>query len=121
MLMMKRLIFTVITFLIAVSFGLSYAGNAMKGFEIFKDTKLGTNGKSCYSCHYKGSGIDGRKTGFTIMGKKQATIEEAANFCIQMALKGKPLKTDSDKMKDLVSYLKTLTGKKFKKRVIKGC
>ncbi len=117
----KSVVLVLIALFIASTFSLSFGGDVMKGVEVFKDTNLGTNGKSCYSCHYKGSGIDGRKTEFTIMGKKKASIEDAVNFCIEVALKGKPLPKDSQKMQDLVSYLKTLTGKKYKRKVIKGC
>ncbi len=55
------------------------------------------------------------------MGKKQATIEDAINFCIQNALKGQALSKDSPKMKDLAAYLKTLKGEKRKRKRIKGC
>lgn len=110
--MRKGLIMTVIALLVTITFGISFAGSLMKGVEIFKDKTLGTNGNSCNTCHPRGSGINGKKASFTIMGKKQSTIEDAVNFCIKNALQGKPLKKDSEKMKDLVSYLKTLTGKK---------
>jgi cytochrome c len=116
--------FLIIIFLLLFAFTASEiasAGNVMKGFELFKDSSLGTNGKSCNECHPKGSGIDGRKKSFTIMGKEQSSIEDAVNFCIQNALKGESLDKDSEKMENIVSYLKTLKGKIRKKKVIKGC
>lgn len=95
-------------------------GNVERGKALFNDPSLGTNGKTCNYCHPDGAQINGQKSSYTIMGKKLDSIEDAVNLCIKMALKGKPLPKDSQKMKDLVAYLKTLKGKK-KKRIIRGC
>ena len=82
-----------------------------KGRALFNDKGLGSNGKTCNTCHAGGRDIDGSKETFTILGSQQESIEDAVNFCIKMALNGAPLEKDSAKMKDLVSYLKTLKGK----------
>jgi len=95
-------------------------GSVERGKALFNDPSLGTNGKSCNSCHPNGARIDGRKKNYRIMGNKLGSIEDAANFCIKMALKGTPLAKDSQKMKDLSAYLRTLKGKK-KRRIIRGC
>lgn len=118
---MKRLhLLLLILIVIFLSFSLAFAG-VLEGKRLFNDTTLGTNGKSCNSCHPNGSGINGKKQAYTIMGQKLGSVEDAINFCVKMALKGTALKKDSQKMKDLSSYVKTLTGKKRKRKIIKGC
>jgi cytochrome c len=118
---MKKLSFLIST-VVLIIIGIAFAGGDIeKGKKLFSDPSLGTNGKSCESCHPKGRGINGQKSTFTIMGKKQKTLEEAINFCIEMALKGKPLPKDSEKMQNLATYLRTLdVGRKVRKR-IEGC
>jgi len=67
------------------------------------------------------------------MGKKQKSLEEAVNFCIENALKGKAINPKSEQMKDIVAYIKSLKGAKMdkempmkkempkKKKAIEGC
>ena len=117
---MKGFSLLIVLLIIPLSFSLTFAG-VLDGKKLFNDTTLGTNGKSCNSCHPDGSGINGKKSSYTIMGRKFGSLEDAINFCIKMALKGKELKKDSTKMKDLSTYVKTLTGKKRKRKIIKGC
>ncbi len=92
--------------------GMAHAGDVKKGNILFNDGNLGTNGKSCNSCHSGGKDIDGSKKTFSILGSEQDSLEDAVNFCIEMALSGKPLEKDSEKMGNMVSYLKTLKAKK---------
>lgn len=86
-----------------------------RGKTLFNDPKFAgaTSGKSCNSCHPDGKGVEnaGAKKEFTIMGKKQNSIEEAVNFCIENAIKGKAIDPKSEQMKDMVAYIKSL-GKK---------
>ncbi len=120
--MKKSAVLVVISALIALTVTVAFAaGNIEKGKALFNDTSLGTNGKSCNTCHPDGSGINGQKGSFKIMSTKLATVEDAVNFCIEKALRGKPLPKDSQKMKDIVSYIKILDGKKKRKKIIKGC
>ncbi len=119
---MKVMRFVVLA--VAVLFAVTVAfagGNVDRGKALFNDPSLGTNGKTCNYCHPDGAQINGQKSSYTIMGTKLDSIEDAANFCIKMALKGKPLAKNSKKMQDLAAYLKTLKGKKKKKRIIRGC
>ena len=88
------------------------AGDVEKGKALFNDTKFAgaTSGKSCNTCHPGGKGLEmaaGKKE-FNIMGKKQNSLEEAVNFCIENANKGKPIDTASNQMKDIVAYIKSL-------------
>ena len=90
-------------------------GDMAKGKALFNDIKFagGTAGKSCNSCHPDGKGLEksaGKKE-FTIMGKKQKSLEEAINFCIVNANKGKEIDTKSADMANVVTYIKSLKEK----------
>jgi cytochrome c len=97
------------------------SGNIEKGMTLFNDTKFAgaTSGKSCNSCHPDGKGLEKAedKKEFNIMGKKQSSLEEAVNFCIEMAIKGKAIDTKSDQMMDIVAYIKSLKGKMIEKEM----
>jgi cytochrome c len=84
-----------------------------RGKALFMDKNFAGGIKECNSCHPNGKGLEkaGTKKKFKIMGKRQNSLEEAVNFCIVNANKGKAIKEDSDEMKDIVSYIKSL-GKK---------
>lgn len=101
------------------------AGNVEKGKALFNDPKLGSSGKSCNSCHPDGKGLEqaGTKKEFSVMGKSQKSLEEAVNFCIEMALKGKAIDPKGSDMADIVAYIKSLSGKAApkKKKAIEGC
>jgi len=79
--------------------------SAQRGEELFNSTKLGTNGKSCATCHPKGQKLT-----------KAARYDEAKlvsiiNGCVENALAGNPLPKDSPEMTSLVMYLRTLAPK----------
>lgn len=78
----------------------SEVGDVARGKQLFADPKLGgsTNDKSCNTCHPDGKGLE--KTG--------VNIESTIQACIQKALEGKPLATDSQELKDLVAYIASL-------------
>ncbi|MCL5022709.1 MAG: hypothetical protein M1497_04975 [Nitrospirae bacterium] len=86
------------------------AGNAAKGKALFDDPKAFGGDKACSACHPDGKGLEqaGGKKEFHIMGKTQKSIEEAVNFCIENASKGKAIDPNSAQMKDLVAYIKSL-------------
>ena len=90
----------------------SMTGDVEKGKALFNDKNLGHGkaGKSCDSCHPEGRGVEaaGEKKKFNIMGKKQNSLEEAVNFCIVNALKGTAIDSNSQDMKDIVYYIKSL-------------
>ena len=87
-------------------------GDMEKGKALFNDTAFAgaTSGKSCNTCHPGGSGLENAvdKEAFNIMGKTQNSLEEAVNYCIVMAIKGKAIDTKSDQMKDIVAYIRSL-------------
>lgn len=95
----------------AVSFALE--GSVKKGKEHFTNPEFAGGRKACNACHPGGRGLEkaGTKTKFRIMGKTQNSLVEAVNFCIVNANKGKAIPEDSQEMKDIVAYIKSL-GKK---------
>ncbi len=90
----------------------AFAADVARGKALFNDVKFagGTAGKSCNSCHPNGKGLEnsGEKREFSIMGKKQMGLEEAVNFCIVNANKGKAIEPKSEQMKNIVAYIKSL-------------
>ncbi len=95
-----------------------------KGKSLFNDTKLGKTGKSCNSCH-PGGDTSGRETmGMKIPSLKGAaatypkynkrakrviTLSQINNMMINMVLKGKPLKLESDEAITLAAYVTSLS------------
>lgn len=81
-----------------------------RGKTLFNDSKAFGGQKACNECHPNGKGLEkaGEKKEFKIMGKTQKSLEEAVNFCIENASKGKAIDAKSDKMKDIVAYIKSL-------------
>lgn len=84
-----------------------------RGKALFNDPKAFGGQKACSECHPNGKGLEqsGEKKEFKIMGKTQKSLEEAVNFCIENASKGKAIDAKSDKMKDVVAYIKSLKPK----------
>jgi cytochrome c len=86
------------------------AGNVEKGKALFNDPKFAGGTKACNECHLGGKGLEksGMKKEFNIGGDKQMGIEEAANYCIVHANKGKAIDPKSQEMKGIVAYIKSL-------------
>jgi cytochrome c len=120
---LKVLLFSLLAFSLVSSFAFA-AGDVEKGKAMFNDPKLGTNNSTCATCHPGGKGLE--KAGEK--GKKQwktpggvlNSLEDAINMCITMALKGKALDKDSQKMKDMVAYIKSIGGKAPMKKQAPG-
>lgn len=111
---MKKKAFMLIG-LAAVVFSFTFA-SAMnhtaeeRGKVHFNNPLFADGKKSCSTCHFNGRGLKdaGTKNVFSIMGGKQASLEEVINVCIVNANKGNPLDTNSTEMKELATYIKSL-------------
>lgn len=81
-----------------------------RGKTLFNDPKFTGGSKACNECHPNGKGLEKSpdKKEFNIMGKTQKSLQEAVNFCIVNANKGKAIDEKSDQMKDIVAYIKSL-------------
>lgn len=117
---------------IGLTFSISLAMKHLpeeRGKLLFNDPKFAGGVKSCNECHPNGKGLEkaADKKEFKIMGKSQKSLEEAVNYCIVEANKGKAIDVKSDQMKDMVAYIKTLKAKdkavegKPKKKKPEGC
>lgn len=75
------------------------------GQTLFESTALGSNGKSCASCHPGGKGLA------EIGAYDDPMLKEMINFCIRDALKGKMLALESQELDSMLLYLRTLSQK----------
>jgi cytochrome c len=86
-------------------------GDVAKGKALFEDTGLGTNGKSCASCHPGGEGLAGVAAEYPVKDPETGETRELSdtiNACITANLEGKALDPQSSEMKSLEAYLNTL-------------
>jgi cytochrome c553 len=103
---MKALKISLVSIFVVVGLISSFAfaaGDVTKGRVLFNDTKLGTAGKSCNSCHPDGKGLD--------KAADRKDLAKIINTCIENALQGKPIDPKSAEMADLITYIKSLRGK----------
>ena len=110
-----------ITALIVLSTNAFAEGDVKRGKTLFNDPKLSGSsfGVSCNTCHPKGKGLENSgaadKRSWSSCAGEQKSLEDSINTCILMANKGQPLELNSQEMKDLIAYIKSLA-KKVKKK-----
>jgi len=75
-----------------------------RGKDLFNSTELGTNGKSCSTCHPDGKKLTRAAT------YAEGELGEVINQCIKNPLEGKGLDPSSSDMKSLIIYIKTSAG-----------
>jgi cytochrome c len=75
-----------------------------RGKVLFESKTLGTNGKSCATCHPGGKDLEWAAT------YDEAKLAKLTNNCIVNALGGKELDPASADMKSMILYLKSFTG-----------
>jgi len=75
------------------------------GEELFHSTTLGTNGKSCHSCHADGNGLK------ELNDYDSTVLQGLINICIEDALKGKPLADDATELRDIEIYIRQFSKK----------
>ena len=71
-----------------------------QGKELFNSTELGTNGKSCATCHPDGKRLQG------VAALADDDLAATINACLSGPLQAKPLDPGSADMKSLMLYLK---------------
>ena len=76
------------------------------GKKLFSDTSLGTNGKSCASCHNEAA-LKKFAAKDLWFGGEATRLEDAVNFCIKGSLGGKPQPRDSVVLKSIAMYIKS--------------
>jgi hypothetical protein len=75
-----------------------------RGKLLFETEQLGTNGKSCNSCHSGNKKLQGAE------GSSDEQLAATINRCIAGPLKGVGLDPESADMKSMVLYLKSIVG-----------
>ncbi len=78
--------------------------SAERGKELFNSTELGSNGKSCATCHRDGKKLERAAT------YADGELGEIINQCIKNPLEGKGLDLSSSDMKSLIIYIKAFAG-----------
>lgn len=76
------------------------------GERLFKAENLGSNGKSCFSCHPDGKGLH------ELDAYEDGMLKEMVNFCIRDAMKGKMIGLESTEIESFLLYLRALPVKK---------
>ena len=100
---MKRIALTIMTAaaLAAPAWAESQA-SVEHGKELFNSRSLGSNNKSCATCHPNGSKLQ-RAASYA-----DKRLVKIVNLCIVKMLRGNPLPADSADMASIIQYLKTL-------------
>jgi len=78
------------------------------GKKLFSDPALGTNGKTCATCHASDAAIAGLASKKSWFGGEAGTLEQAVNICIKGPLEGKPLAEDSVEARSIAMFMKSL-------------
>jgi cytochrome c peroxidase len=96
-------------------------GNVKRGKALFNDPNLSGSsfGVSCNTCHPGGKGLEksgaDEKKKWNSCAGEQKCLEDAINTCILTANKGRSLAVESQEMKDLIAYIKSLTKRNLPK------
>ncbi|PLX96922.1 MAG: cytochrome C [Desulfuromonas sp.] len=96
---MKTTAVAVLLLLSSSAWGLEGTPLAL-GETLFEATSLGTNQKSCASCHPGGEGLD------EIAVYDDDQLKEMINFCIRDALKGEMMPLESQEIEAMFLYLR---------------
>ncbi|MBI3037781.1 hypothetical protein HYY75_01835 [bacterium] len=82
------------------------------GKELFSDPKLGSEGKTCISCHSDtAKSLAGKiqtYPKFSKIAKKVINDVYQINLCLTKPMKGQALSPDDDRMSAILAYLKSL-------------
>jgi len=85
--------------------------SAELGKTLFSSPSLGTNGKSCSTCHQSERKLGVLASKGSWFGGSAKTLEQAINFCIESTLKGKPLPEDSVEIQSIALYMRSFIKK----------
>ena len=83
--------------------------SAELGKKLFYSPSLGTNGKSCSTCHQSEHKLGVLASKGSWFGGSAKTLEQAINFCIESTLKGKALPEDSVEIQSIALYMRSFT------------
>jgi thiosulfate dehydrogenase len=76
-----------------------------KGYELWHDASLGTNGLACGNCHPDASATNPHTwPKYQTNLNKVGTLREMINWCVTVPMQGKPLALDGDQMISMEAY-----------------
>jgi len=75
------------------------------GEKLFQSSDLGTNGKSCQTCHPNGKGLT------DLSEYESIVLQDTINTCIEKALKGKPFSEGAQELQDIEDYMRQFSKK----------
>ncbi len=77
-----------------------------RGARLWNDTRLGTSGTSCASCHPNGALLNSKPYPKHVkMTMDIVTLDQMINFCMMNPMKAKPLAWNSQKLTALAAYI----------------
>jgi len=82
-----------------------------EGKALFAEAGLGTNEKSCASCHQDGADLAGKAAEYPKvieMLQREASVEDVVNLCVVQAMGGTELEVEGGKMQAIKAYLESL-------------
>ena len=94
----------IVSFVLGLAFSPALAADDVaKGKALFNDVHFagGEAGVSCNSCHPDGQGLE--------QAGRMENLEPMINKCIEGALKGNAIDVESEEMRDIVAYIKSLS------------
>ena len=100
--MYRYFILTLILLMLAIPSFATEVPTIILGQKMFEANNLGSNGKSCASCHPDGKGLE------EINAYDDGMLKEMVNFCIRDALKGKMMDLESTEIESFLLYLRKL-------------
>ncbi len=98
--MNKAMIIFSLFLLVGVHAHANEAPSLSLGKTLFESTELGSNAKSCQSCHPQGKGLD------MIGDFSDEELKDIINACLRDALGGKIISTESQEMVALHAYVR---------------
>jgi cytochrome c len=105
--------------------GFKNQAKAIKAGKIlWGDTKLGTSGLSCNSCHANGMQLNLDKVGpfphYVAMPKDVVTLDQMINYCMVNPMKAEPLPWDSRELTAMAAYYQDIV-KRYKEGALNPC
>ena len=98
--MIRNILFALLLILCATYVSAMETATFAIGEKLFQDNSLGTNNKSCATCHPDGKGLEESDT------YDDSMLKEMVNFCIRDALKGEMRALDSTEINSFLIYLR---------------
>jgi len=99
--MKKSLFLLGILFIAAFSVQAIEGPSLTLGKTLFESTELGTEGRSCATCHAQGKGLE-LVGDFTDM-----ELKDIINACLRDAVRGEMISPESQEMEALLGYVRT--------------